>query len=279
MILLKKLKGSGVKMSDFVQKFLDDPQVVSRVFYPQRFNVPEENKNLRVLKFKVEDEVELGGLLYLHENPTNYPTMIYFHGNVEVALHYEGIRQLFHQAGVNLAVFDFRAYGFSTGNLSYTALLKDPIPLYHKFKTWMEKEYPGKSAEEFICMGRSLGSACASALGAYEDAPNITKIVFESGYSSTYDLMTRLFMLRHPQITEETLEPYSNHIYQKKIRKPTFILHGVRDSIIPVEQGQQIFDCIPSDVPKQFVRIEDATHNNIMLFGEKYFGPLKEFLE
>ena len=243
-------------MSDFIQKFLNNPQVVSRVFYPQRFNIPDESKNMRVLKFEVDENVELGGLLYLAEDPNNKPTMMYFHGNGEVALHYEGIRPLFHQAGVNLAVFDFRAYGFSTGNLSYTALLTDPIPLYHKFLTWMEKEYPGKSADEFILMGRSLGSACASALGAYKDAPTIKKIVFESGYSSTYDLMTRLFMLQHPQITEESLGPFSNNTFQKQIKKPTLILHGGRDTIIPISQGQEIFDCIPSDTPKQFVRLE-----------------------
>jgi alpha-beta hydrolase superfamily lysophospholipase len=265
-------------MSDFIQKFLDDPQVVSRVFYPQRFNVPPDSKNMRVLKFEVEKNVLLGGMLYLTEDPNNKPTMMYFHGNGEVALHYEGIRTLFHQAGVNLAVFDFRAYGFSTGNLSYTALLTDPIPLYHKFLTWMEKEYSGKSAEEFILMGRSLGSACASALGAYEGAPTIKKVVFESGYSSTYDLMTRLFMLQHPQITEETLSPFSNDTYQKKIEKPTLIIHGGRDSIIPVSQGQQIFDSIPESTPKQFVCIENATHNNIMMYGNEYFGPLKDFI-
>ena len=266
-------------MTGFVEKFLDDPQVVSRVFYPQRFNIPTESSNLRVLKFEVENGVELGGLLYLHDEPNNFPTMMYFHGNGEVALHYEGLRPLFHQAGVNLAVFDFRAYGFSTGNLSYTALLNDPIPLYHKFKSYMEKEYPGKSAEEFILMGRSLGSACASALGAYTEAKNITKIVFESGYSSTYDLMTRLFMLQHPQITEDSMAPYSNHTFQQKIQKPTFILHGGRDTIIPISQGQQIYDNIPSDIPKQFVQLERASHNDIMLFGDKYFGPLKEFIE
>ncbi|MHA1110239.1 MAG: alpha/beta hydrolase [Promethearchaeota archaeon] len=266
-------------MTEFVQKFLDDPQVVSRVFYPQRFNVPKESKKLRVLKFEVEKHVTLGGLLFLDDEPNTKPTMMYFHGNGEVALHYEGIRPLFHQAGVNLAVFDFRAYGFSTGNLSYTALLTDPIPLYHAFKAWMEKEYPGKSAEEFILMGRSLGSACASALGAYTDAPAIKKVVFESGYSSTFDLMTRLFMLQHPQITEESLSPFSNKTFQKQITKPTLILHGGRDTIIPVQQGQEIFENIPSNVPKQFIRLDSATHNNIMLFGNKYFGPLGEFIQ
>jgi pimeloyl-ACP methyl ester carboxylesterase len=266
-------------MSDFVKKFLDSPEVVSRVFYPQRFNIPDENKSLRVLQFEVDKNVTLGGLLFLHENPKDCPTMMYFHGNGEVALHYEGIRSFFNQAGVNLAVFDFRAYGFSTGNLSYTALLKDPIPLYHAFEDWLELEYPGKSAEEIILMGRSLGSACASVLGAYKDADKISKIIFESGYCSTYDLMTRLFMLHHPQITENSLQPFSNQTYQKQIQKPTLIIHGGRDCIIPVNQGKEIFDSIPKDIPKQFIRIEEATHNNIMLFGDQYFGPIKSFVE
>lgn len=266
-------------MEEIVEKLLNDPRVVSQVFYPQRFSIPKESTYLRVLKFEVDDGVILGGILYLHENPNEYPTMMYFHGNGEVALHYSDICSLFHQAGVNLAVFDFRAYGFSTGTLSYTSLLKDPIPLYHKFKTWMENEYPGKSAKEFILMGRSLGSACASALGAYTDAPAITKVVFESGYSNTYDLMTRLFMISHPQITEESLRPFSNNTYQKQIKKPTLILHGGRDTLIPISQGQEIFDCIPSSTPKQFIRLDRASHNDIMMYGMKYFGPLKEFIE
>ena len=84
-------------------------------------------------------------------------------------------------------------------------------------------------------------------------------------------------MLHHPQITEASLAPYSNDTYQKKIKKPTLILHGERDSIIPINQGQQIYDCING--PKQFVRIKNATHNNIMMFEDQYFGPLKNFIQ
>jgi len=265
-------------MSEPIRKFLNDPRVVSRVFYPRRFHIPQESENLRVLRIEVEEGVELGGILYLHDSPTKVPTMIYFHGNGEVALDYEGICSMFHQVGVNLAVFDFRAYGFSSGKLSYTALLEDPIPLYHKFQEWMKSEYPGKSATEFILMGRSLGSACASALGAYKNAPCITKLVFESGYSNTYDLMTRLFMIQHPNITPETIAPFSNHTFQKLIQKPTLIIHGERDSIIPIEQGQQIYDCIPSNVPKRFVRIKYATHNDILMYQNEYFEPLQDFI-
>lgn len=261
-----------------MKKILNDPGVVSQVFFPRKCQKPQENDELRVLNFEVEKEVQLGGIVYLHEHPHNYPTMMYFHGNGELSLDYLQIAPLFHTVGVNLAVFDFRAYGFSTGDLSYTALLKDPISLYHKFKEWMETEYPGKSAREFILMGRSLGSACASALGAYPEAKIITKIVFESGYSNLYDLMTRLFMIHHPQITEESVAPYSNHTYQEKITKPTLIIHGSRDTIIPISQGRLIFDSIPSDVPKQFVKIDGATHNDILMFNSEYFGSLREFI-
>ncbi len=266
--------------NDFVYNFLNDRSVLyGRILHPRSSPIPKESKELRVLKFPVEKGVELGGILYLHENPSDHPTIMHFHGNGEVALDYINIASLFNQIGVNLAVFDFREYGFSTGKISYTFLLKDPIPLYLEFHEWMQDEYPGKSAEQFILMGRSLGSACASALGAYEEAHAIKKIVFESGYSDTYELMTDLFELHHPQLTKESLKPYSNHTFQEKIGKPTLILHGVRDNLIPINQAQHIFDSIPKNIQKKFIRINRASHNDIMMFGNEYFGPLRDFIQ
>jgi len=254
--------------------FLDDPRISNVVFYPRKVKVPEDLPlNIKVLRFQINESIEIGGICYLKD--VDLPTILMFHGNGEIALDYSYFFPLYHDCDVNLAVADFRGYGFSTGRPVYSGLINDAMPIYNQFKQWMIDN--GLKNSLFV-QGRSLGSVCAAEIGSHNPS-DLRGIIFESGFASIYNMMTRLFQVQGPEITKERLAEYSNDTRVRKFEKPTLVIHGTADWIVPYEEGKLIYETIPEGVEKQLITIEGAGHNNIFSFDIEYFRPLKAFIE
>ncbi|MFX1278270.1 MAG: alpha/beta hydrolase [Promethearchaeota archaeon] len=252
---------------------IDNPVVSNVVFYPRKIRKPEGlDPKTKTLELRINKEILIGGFFYLN-NP-NYPTILLFHGNGELASEYQYFLSFFFQCGVNLAVVDFRGYGFSSGNPFYTSLITDALPIYDEFHKWVVKK--GYNDSLFV-LGRSLGSVCASEIGAHN--PESTHgIIFESGFASLYDMMSRLFRISGEEITPEFLSEYSNDTRIRKFVKPTLVIHGTLDWIIPSYQGKLIYENLPEVIEKQLVMIEGAGHNNIFSYEHEYITPLREFI-
>jgi len=254
--------------------FLDDPKISRVVFFPRKTEIPKNlPEYIKIIKLKIHDDIIIGGILYLNDKVL--PTILMFHGNGEVALDYRAFYSEYFQCGVNLAVIDFRGYGFSSHQPTYISLIEDAMPIYNNFYDYMKQNQIKGS---LFLQGRSLGSVCAAEIGSH-NPENLKGIVFESGFASIYNMMTRLFNVKGPQITRENLEKYSNHTRVKKFKKPTLIIHGTEDWIIPSSEGKLLYESIPGDVEKKLVLIEGAGHNNIFFFKEKYFQSLNEFIK
>jgi len=257
-----------------VKKLIDNPTVSNIVFYPRRIPIPTNlGPNIEILKFEISKNIMLGGFFYL--NDANYPTILLFHGNGEISSDYQYFLDFFFDCGVNLAVVDFRGYGFSSGQPIYTSLISDALPVYNEFYKWMIEE---NLEDSLFLLGRSLGSVCASEIGSY-NPDSLKGIIFESGFASMYNMMTRLFRVSGPGITPDGLSKYSNDTRIRNFQKPVLVIHGTQDWIIPCDEGKLIYDCIPDNVEKKLVLIEDAGHNNIFSFKEEYTTPLREFIQ
>ncbi len=256
------------------KSFIDNPVVSSVVFYPRKTRIPSElSPNTKILNLHVSKNIIIGGFFYL--NDSSLPTILLFHGNGEVAADYQYFLDFFFDCGVNLAVVDFRGYGFSTGEPIYSSLISDALPIYNEFHNWLNKN---NLKDSLFLLGRSLGSACVSEIGAHN--PNSLRgIIFESGFASIYDMMTRLFRVSGPDITPDGLSEYSNDTRIRKFQKPVLVIHGTNDWIIPYQQGKLIYENVPEGVEKKMVLIEGAGHNNIFSFKEEYTTPLKEFIQ
>jgi len=254
--------------------FLDNSRISSIVFYPRKTKIPKEKEGvLNVLKFKISEDIIIGGIMYVKNK--KLPTILLFHGNGEVSKDYSYLASSYFDIGVNLAVADFRGYGFSTGTPIYSGLLNDAMPIYSQFKDWLEEK---DFLNSIFIKGRSLGSTCAAEIGSH-NPPDVKGIIFESGFANVYKLMTGLFGIHSPEITPEALKPYSNDTRIKKFQKPTLIIHGMNDWIVPLEQGELIYKSIPEGVEKKIIKIPGATHNDISMYTKEYYPPLKEFIE
>ncbi|MFW9773145.1 MAG: alpha/beta hydrolase [Candidatus Heimdallarchaeota archaeon] len=253
---------------------IDNPVVSNIVFYPQKSPIPLNlDSNTEILEFQVEKNVTIGGFFFL--NDMSLPTILLFHGNGEIAIDYRSLAPLFFECGVNLAVVDYRGYGFSSGKPYYTSLINDAPVIYENFIDWINKR--GLNNSIFI-QGRSLGSVCAAEIGS-NNPKNLKGIIFESGFASLYNIMTYLFRVSSSQVTPTSLIKYSNDTRIKQFKKPVLIIHGTSDFIIPSSEGELIYESLPIDIDKSLVLIEGAGHNDILLYHDKYFDPLSEFIE
>jgi pimeloyl-ACP methyl ester carboxylesterase len=252
---------------------IDNPAVSKQVFYPRITTLPKDlDLWIKPLEFKIEKNIIIGGFMY--EKGINYPTIILFHGNGEVAFDYKSIAPIYFECDTNLVVMDFRGYGLSTGEPYYTSLINDAIPIYNKFEEWAIQN---KFLKSFFIQGRSMGSVCAAEIGS-KNPENVKGIIFESGFASVYNMMTRLFRVSSPELTPKSLARYSNDTRVRYFKKPTLIIHGTSDFIIPFNEGRLLFDNLPKNITKKMVSIEGAGHNNILMFREKYFDPIKLFI-
>ncbi|MBD3254360.1 MAG: alpha/beta fold hydrolase [Candidatus Lokiarchaeota archaeon] len=254
--------------------FIDDQRVSNVVFYPRKAEIPSKlNSNITPLNFQIEKDITIGG--YYFRNQEELPNVLMFHGNGEIALDYTHFYDLFLDCDLNLAVVDYRGYGHSTGSPYYTSLIEDAMPIYQKFVEWLEENDLDTSP---FLIGRSLGSVCASEIGA-QNPDNLKGVVFSSGFGSIYNMMTRLFRIRGPEVSEEKLKKFSNDTRIQKFEKPVLVIHGTRDWIIPKEEALIIYEAVPDDIDKELIYIEGAGHNDIFGYKEEHFSPIKEFVQ
>ena len=257
-----------------VKKLIDSPTVSNIIFYPRRIPIPTDlDPNVKILQFEISKNIIIGGFFYL--NDANFPTILLFHGNGEIAADYQYFLDFFFDCGVNLAVVDFRGYGFSSGQPIYSSLISDALPIYNEFYKWLIEN---ALKDSVFLLGRSLGSVCASEIGSH-NPDSLKGIIFESGFASMYNMMTRLFRVSGPGITPDGLREYSNDKRIKKFNKPVLVIHGTQDWIIPYDEGKLIYEYVPENVEKKLVLIEGAGHNNIFSFKEEYTTPLKDFID
>lgn len=253
---------------------IDNPTISNVIFYPRKTKIPEKlESNTKVLKFDITDNISIGGFFF--GTKKEKPTILLFHGNGEIASDYQYISHLFLESNVNLAVVDFRGYGFSSGEPYFTSLISDAMPIYNAFRDWMaEMNY----IDSLFVQGRSLGSVCAAEIGAH-NPPNLRGVIFESGFASIFNMMTNLFRVSSPYLTPDSLKEYSNDIRVQKFQVPTLLIHGTTDWIIPYSESQLLYQNLPPSIEKKLVLINEAGHNNILSFKQEYFLPLSDFIQ
>ena len=252
---------------------IDNPTISNVVFYPRKTKIPEKlESNIKILKLDIGDNTTIGGFFFGSKKEN--PTILLFHGNAELASDYQYISHLYLDCNVNLAVVDFRGYGFSSGEPYFTSLISDAMPIYDAFRQWItEMNY----LDSLFVQGRSLGSVCAAEIGAHNPS-TLRGIIFESGFASIFNMMTNLFRVNSPYLTSDSVKEYSNDIRVQKFQVPTLIIHGTADWIIPYSESQLLYQNLPNGVDKKIILIKEAGHNNILSFNQEYFSPLSDFV-
>lgn len=250
---------------------LDRPEVLLFVFYPRK-DIPDRPMpdNVKSYLIPVDQHVFISCCFYAGDKA--YPTILYFHGNGEIASDYEDIGSIFNQKGLNLFVADYRGYGRSGGTPTLTSMIKDVRPIFEGFKKVLQEE--GYSGKLFI-MGRSLGSASAIEV-AYHYQSQLQGLILESGFASVFNLLEDLGMPVSAFGLKKQGEATGIEL-MRKISIPTLIIHGEHDHIVPPEEGKTLYASSGAQ-DKRLLIIPDVDHNTIFFGGmEQYLEALKDF--
>jgi pimeloyl-ACP methyl ester carboxylesterase len=254
--------------------FLDRPEVTRVLFYPRR-DPPGRPLPLRVrtLQIPLDEGINISGRL--HRANLTGPTILFFHGNGEIASDYDGISPLFTGLGINLLVVDYRGYGSSDGQPTGSRLLADAVTTYEKTSPILvENEL--KTRPLFV-MGRSLGSAAAIEI-AHRARDGIDGLIIESGFAYTLPLLATLGLRLGLEEADEARDGFGNLEKIARVQVATLILHGEEDRLIRVENAHALHEgCGAED--KRLVTIPGAGHNDLMFTGQTdYFEALRAFV-
>lgn len=246
---------------------LDRPEFILAAFYPNRHWSPPP-VGAHDYQIPVDQGVLVSSRYY--PVPDNGPTILYFHGNAEVACEQDQLAALYNELGMGLFVADYRGFGLSNGSPSFSTMATDTDPIFRFFEEVVKSE---NAAKPLFVMGRSLG--CISALEiASRHKRQLNGLIVDSGVANVAGFARRL------GVSSEQIEALSKNISRRNqaIDLPALVIHGEQDSLIPVSIGIELHRELGS-TQKQLVLIPSAGHNNIMLVENgKYFSAIHDFV-
>lgn len=202
-----------------------------------------------------------------HRGPAGAPTLLLFHGNGEIVSDYDRSAKAFADAGVGLAVMDYRGYGRSTGTPTLRSALADAA-------TVLEYVH-ARVATPLIVMGRSLGSACAAELIGREPA-GVLGFVLESGFVDLPSLIRRRGLKpptpldRHDRTTFDPIPKLARG------RAPLLVLHGTDDDLIDPAEATRAYEASGA-TDKQLVLVPGHGHNDLSA-SPVYWDALAAFI-
>lgn len=251
---------------------MDRPEILRVLFHPVQTPHNSPPPDATDLTVEVAPDVAIGCRLF--KASADAPVLLFFHGNGETVVDYDDVGPSYQHSDLNFLVTDYRGYGWSTGTPLSSALLPDADLLFIQLRSWLkELGCTGK----LLLMGRSLGSACAIDL-ANRYSEEISGLIIESGFAETLPLARLLGInLEHLGIKEE--QTFNNLSKIAQFTKPTLILHGQRDHLIPLSQAEKLHAACGAKI-KELQMVPGADHNTLIAVGGPlYFQTIKKFAD
>lgn len=250
----------------------DRPEILLSLFHPRpeprSFLPPADSEDLVI---QVEKDVSLGARFYFAGS--EFPTILFFHGNGEIVADYDDIAPLYKEMKINFIPVDYRGYGRSKGSPTITTMIRDSHVIFKYMKDLLKNK---GCSETLVIMGRSLGSACALEICSnYKD--DFAALIIESGFAYARPLLMLLGVdMNAMGITEQ--EGFRNIDKIRTFDKPTLIIHAEKDDIISFREGEALYNECPAR-NKRLVIIPEANHNDILLRGvREYTRAIKELI-
>jgi fermentation-respiration switch protein FrsA (DUF1100 family) len=182
-----------------------------------------------------------------------HAVILYFSGNGDFLAGSASRFRAMTSDGTGLVALSYRGYAGSTGEPSERGLLLDAAAAY----AFTSARY---SADRIVVWGFSLGSGVAVALAAREP---VGKLILEAPYTSTAEVAASRF----PMVPIRWLMRDQFHSDERiaGITAPLLVMHGARDSTIPIGVGERLFSL--AHEPKQFVKFPEGGHDNLGNYG------------
>ena len=199
--------------------------------------------------------------------PEGRPTVLFFHGNAGHVFGWALVHEDLAALDAGLLLIDYRGYGKSSGRPSEEGLLLDA----EASLAWLAAR--GVPAASVVPFGKSLGGGVAVELASRHP---VRGLVLESTFTSIPAVARHLF----PVFPVGDLFPDRFESLRKMpaVRCPVLVVHGSVDSLIPLAEGQALFEAAPG--PKAIWVVAGADHNDVSwVAGEAYGQRLRAWLD
>ena len=181
------------------------------------------------------------------------PVVIYFHGNGG-ALNLRARRfAALAMEGFGVVGVSYRGYGGSSGTPTEEGLIADGVAAYE----FAAKRYtPARVA----LWGESLGTGVAVAVAA--EAP-VAKLVLETPFTSAVDVGASVYSFLPVRWLMK--DQFRSDLRIKNVKAPVLVLHGERDSVVPIAFGEKLYGMIAGE--KKFARFPGGEHYDLDRHG------------
>ena len=241
--LLAVLLGLFIMLPSLERSFVFRPSIeISKT--PETFGVPYERHRI-----DTTDGCTLDAWHVCPPEPT--ASVIYFHGsggNLGTAAE---TFAMYYMCGLEVFGFDYRGYGESNGSPTEEGLYADGLAAV----TYFNKNL--RSADRpVIYIGRSLGGPVAAFVARAEPPKGL---ILEATFPSKNSLISERKFLR---LVKYFMKYKFNTVdYLRDHRFPVMIVHGDKDSTVPLKQGQELY--LKLTGPRTFLRIPGAGHSDL----------------
>lgn len=170
--------------------------------------------------------------LFLRNPSPTKKILVYFHGNSEdLGGAYNFLKFVQFRIEAHIISVEYPGYGVYKGQPTESSILNDAsrvLEFIQKVLKWPTKDV--------IALGRSIGTGPACYLASMNSLGALALI---SPYTSIRGIVKTMF----GKISQYFIkERFIITDMIKKVKCPTFILHGKRDNIIPVEHSEILAD-------------------------------------
>ena len=192
--------------------------------------------------------------------------LIWYHGNAgNIGDRLHNARWFVDRLGVSVVLVDYRGYGRSGGTPDEAGVYADGLAVYDAVAA------RGVRPEDVVLFGRSLGGAVAIEVALHRRAG---AVALESVFRSVPALAREHYWFVPGFLIRTRMDNVSK---VGRVGAPVLVLHGDRDSIVPLAHGQELFARAAG--PARLHVIASAGHNDTYLVGgEPYAEAWRAFL-
>lgn len=191
------------------------------------------------------------------------PMIVYFHGNGGSFKRLHGRILKLNSFGYGVAMLGYRGFSGSEGTPTEEGLYADGRALMD----WLNGQ--GYRDIGLVLYGQSLGSGVATKIASER---RVAAVVLEAPYTSTADVAASQLWMFPVQWTMRDQFRSIDRIAD--IQAPLLIVHGEKDSLIPVGQGRALLAA--ARPPKEGFFAADADHLDVHLHGS--YPVIRAFL-
>jgi len=264
------------EIGDLPRKTAENPRSYRS---PAEYHLPYESHMILC-----EDGVSIHSWLLLQKDSTNFPTIIFFHGNAgNIGMRLPNAQKMYKETKANILMVEYRGYGDSQSVKITEAGLKLDAEAALNFIRARSEIDP----RTIFCFGRSLGGAVAFHLALYSEQNKqkngqalLAGLMIENTFLSISKMVDRIMPWVAPMKFLILRIGWESERIAPTLSLPVLYLAGDRDELVPFSHMKELYKLSrkSSTYPKMYI-IPGGTHNDSWVKGGKeYYAQMSAFL-